>query len=94
MAATRLLHTDSGTLSNSPPMIGDSHHGKLGPPTTSATSQASASRVCQPCRRQASRHGVASPSRGGDFQSSRQPVSAAKTNWLWNSMRTGASSIE
>ena len=29
-------------------------------------------------------------SRGGDFQSSFQPVSAASTNWVWNTIRTGA----
>jgi hypothetical protein len=93
-AATRLPQTESGIAASRPSRIGVSHQAKVWLLTTIATIQSTASSVCAPCRETASRQPVEASSRGGDFQSSRQPVRAASTNWVWNSIRTGASRSE
>ena len=89
-----LPQADSGLAASRPKITGDSHHGNAAPLARIAPIHTTASSECTPWRRSASPQPVAASSRGGDFQSSFQPVSAASTNWLWNSMRTGASSNE
>ena len=93
-AVDRLPQTESGIPASKPTMIGESQIGNGAPLAWMAAIHSSASIVCTPCRSQASRHEVGASPRGGDFQSSRHPVSAPTRNWLWNSMRTGASSSE
>ena len=75
-------------------MIGDSQIGNGAPVAWIAPIQTSANNVCRPWRRVASPQLVAASPRGGDFHSSFHPVSAATKNWVWNSIRTGASSSE
>ena len=92
---TRLGHTDIGIDSISAPTTGSRA-------TTDTTS--SASRRPQPTRRRDRMHAVAAdrlaPAGLGVLArrrlpaARRSPVSAASTNWVWNSMRIGASSAE
>ncbi len=90
----RLVSTETGAERISDTTMGASHQRNAGSSQATSPVQSTPSSICEPCRRSASPQGVALSARCGDFHCTDQPRNAAVTKTVWNSMRTGANSIE
>ena len=88
------MNTDSGTESMNAPTMGSNHGRNCGSKRHTSPVHAIPIIVWTPWRRSACVQSVRASERAGERQRTARPSSEATTNWLWNSMRTGASKAD